>query len=119
MKNMIANKFDKVNPDAYNEADVDEFEYEDGDDTCDLNVTKLCDSCGECLELNKNDFRVVRIEGLAPRDFEVDEYLLDEETLNDDDNTEESAPLSIEYIEDIPKLREEYDKKIDKLLGRE
>jgi hypothetical protein len=106
MKNMKDNKFE-------------ETVYDDSDDTCDLNNTKLCDSCGECLELNQNDFRVVRIEGVAPRDFEVDEYILDEETLDKIDTIDEDDPLDVEYIEDIPELREEYDKKIDKLLGRE
>jgi hypothetical protein len=119
------NKFDRKDYDNFNgycsseDDDDDDYGYDNYDDACDLNSTKLCDSCGECLELNKNNFRIVRIEGVAPRDFEVDEYILDEETLDKDDNIYENNTLGVEYIEDIPELREEYDKKINKLLGRE
>lgn len=91
----------------------------DSDDTCDLNITKICNSCGECLELGKNDYRIVRVDGLAEEDIDIDEYILEDNTLNDDSNKEENDMLDEEYIEDIPELREEYDKKINKLLGRE
>jgi hypothetical protein len=117
MKNMVDNKFDKLNyNDGDGDDDDDDYDY-DNDEKCDLNVTKLCDSCGKCLELDKSDFRVVRIEGIAPRDLEIDEYILEEATL--DENIEEDNTFDALYIEDIPVLREEYDKEIDKLLGRE
>ncbi len=30
------------------------------DDTCDLDPNKICDSCGKCLEINKN-YKIIKI----------------------------------------------------------
>ena len=88
------------------------------DDTCDLNISKICDSCGKCLELDSVDFKIIRIEGLATEEIEVDDYILQEDTLNKDENYEENDLFDVEYIEDIPSLKDEYDKKLDELLHR-
>lgn len=99
-----------------NDNDFSEGNYiNTDDDTCDLNPSKICDSCGECLELDKNDFKVVRIDGIATDGIEIEDYLLEDKTLNENENDF----FDVQYIEDIPELKEEYDKKIDKLLGRE
>lgn len=90
----------------------------DDDDICDLNIFKTCDSCGECLDLDKTDFKIIKIEGLAPEGIEIDEYILQDETLSKDEDIESNDLLKVVYIEDIPKLKEEYDKKLDELLGR-
>lgn len=36
--------------------ELDEFD----DDTCDLDPTKICDSCGKCLETDKN-YKIIKI----------------------------------------------------------
>lgn len=87
-------------------------------DTCDLNIAKICDSCGKCLELDSVDFKIIRIDGLAPEGIEVDEYILQDETLNKDETLEENDLFDVEYIEDIPTLKEEYDKQLDEFLHR-
>lgn len=102
------------------------------DDTCDIYVSKLCDNCGECIGLGSSDYKVVRIEGIldgekALQEIDIDEYILEDITLDKlDDSSESDIDLSsdggsliVEYIEDIPMLKEEYEKKIDHLLGRE
>jgi Fe-S-cluster containining protein len=106
-----------------NNADVD------SDDMCDIYVSKVCDSCGDCLGLNGSDYRVVQIDGILKDgindEIDIDEYMLDDTTLNIDSDFEQGqdndniVDVKYEYIEDIPEVKEEYDKKIDTLLGRE
>ena len=104
-----------------NDADLDT----DADDMCDIYVSKVCDSCGECLGLNGSDYRVVQIDGILKDgvndEIDIDEYMLDDTTLDKDSDFEQDNVVDVDYefIEDIPEVREEYDKKIDTLLGRE
>lgn len=88
---------------------------------CDLDPTKLCDSCGKCLELEGMDYREITIDGIADEDdvedyiSEIDDVFVDEKLQKIfDDNCDED--IQIEYIEDIPELKKEYDKKIDDIL---
>lgn len=32
----------------------------DEDDSCDLDPTKICDSCGKCIEIDKN-YKIIKI----------------------------------------------------------
>lgn len=96
------------------------------DDICDLEPDKLCDSCGKCLEDAFQDYKVVRIDGLLNNDddeIELTDYLLEDETLAvspevDADQDVDDVMNKIDYIEDIPQIKEEYDRKINQLLGR-
>lgn len=89
------------------------------DDACDLNPEKICNSCGDCLGLNNNDFKVVRIDGLAPGEIELEDYILEDNTLGSSEGSKEDDDIDIEYIEDIPELKKKYDKEINEILGRE
>ena len=115
--NMNLNKANNENFDT--DADVDT------DDMCDIYVSKVCDSCGECLGLNGSDYKVIQIDGMLKDgvndEIDIDEYMLDDTTLDKDSDFEQDnvEDVDYEYIEDIPKVKEEYDKKIDTLLGRE
>lgn len=40
--------------------DVKEIIDEEIDDTCDLDPNKICDSCGKCLEEDKN-YKIIKI----------------------------------------------------------
>lgn len=88
---------------------------------CDLNPEKLCDNCGKCLEDNK-DYIEIKIDGILDNEEEISDYIYDEAIENMDDEFEyddEDAFNDSLYIEDIPELKEEYDKKINKILKRE
>ncbi|EYE88206.1 hypothetical protein Q428_09245 [Fervidicella metallireducens AeB] len=87
---------------------------------CDLDDKKICDSCGKCINLQNVDYKEIPIEGFLDDSLEVDEYLY-ETDLNDveqnDFDMEYSEELEeIEYIEDIPKLREEYERKMQEIF---
>lgn len=89
------------------------------DDICDLDPNKTCDDCMECLGINNSDYRIVQIDGVSSDINEVEEYDLENETLTNDPYHELNDTFDVEYIEDLPKLKEEYDKRIDELLGRD
>lgn len=94
---------------------------EDDDDNCDLDPSKLCDSCGKCLEDQTEDYKVVRIDGIVKDEkvgIDLDEYLLEDETLNDDTDNIDDVMFDVDYLEDIPELNKEYEEKVNKLLGR-
>jgi hypothetical protein len=91
----------------------------DNDDMCDLDSTKICDDCMECLGLNDSDYKVVQIDGLIDDLSDVEDYNMQNENIISDTYHELNDSFEVEYIEDLPDLKEEYDKKIDKLLGRE
>lgn len=94
----------------------------DSDDSCDLDSSKICDNCCKCVDdYQEKDYRVVRIDGIVKDEnpqIDWDEYILEDETLQSDSDASEDAMSDVEYIEDIPSLREEYDEKINKFLGR-
>lgn len=95
---------------------LDDF---DGDDICDLDPSKICDSCEKCLGLDVSDYRQVRLDGLIDELSEVEEYLLQDDTFNDLSDDDIIDSFEVDYIEDIPELKKEFDKKINELLGRE
>lgn len=37
-----------------------ELKVDDIDDTCDLDPRKICDSCGKCIETDKN-YKIIKI----------------------------------------------------------
>jgi hypothetical protein len=89
---------------------------------CDLDPNKLCDSCGKCLEADYGDYNELKLDGVIDDETEIDEYVYDAEieekcdTDNWDDKTE-SDGIKIEYIEDIPELKKEYDKILESILN--
>lgn len=93
------------------------------DDFCDLDPEKICDSCEKCLGLTNSDYRIVRVDGLMENEnyVDIDEYLSEDEIhdLDSEYDEAENDAFDVDYIEDIPELKEEYEKKINKILGRE
>jgi hypothetical protein len=84
---------------------------------CDLDPTKLCDSCGKCLELDDAEYKEVFIEGVLSSEDEADEYLGDSDSQPDDDTElKEDFEDGVEYIEDIPELKEKYDKQLQDIF---
>jgi hypothetical protein len=85
---------------------------------CDVDSTKICNSCGKCIELEGLDYERVIIEGLVENHEELDEYILDDDNLISDIIGDEDNEFAggFEYIEDIPELREEYEKRIEQIL---
>jgi hypothetical protein len=92
---------------------------DDNDDICDLDSTKICNDCMECLGLDHSDYKIVQIDGLIGDISDVEDYNFENENISNDTYLELNDTFEVEYIEDLPELKEEYDKKIDKLLGRE
>lgn len=82
---------------------------------CDLDPRKICDSCGKCLDLNDNDYIEIKINGLFENEEEDAEEYIEEETsiVKTQEENESSDWL---YIEDIPELKEKYDKQIEEIL---
>lgn len=56
------------------------YKYTD-DDYCDIYENKICDNCGECLEIDGIDTKAIKIEDIAKTQEENE--LLEEEFLND------------------------------------
>ena len=56
------------------------YKYTD-DDYCDIYVSKICDNCGKCLEIDGIDTKAIKIEDIAKTKEE--NKLLEEEFLND------------------------------------
>lgn len=90
------------------------------DNICDLDPRKLCDSCGKCLNMDNRDYFGIEIEDidLSEEDYNTDKEIAPEEIekwekLLNESNADE---IQLEYIEDIPELKEEYDKKIAEIL---
>lgn len=94
------------------------FDDFDGDDICDLDPSKMCDSCEKCLGLDISDYREIRLDGLINELSEVEEYILQDDTLSKSSDDDVVDSFEVQYIEDIPELKEEYDKKVNELLGR-
>lgn len=84
---------------------------------CDLDPNKLCDSCGKCIGLEgDSDYLEIDIDGVFDDEYEADEYIMDDKILNIKNNDSDEEGVVIEYIEDIPELKSEYDKKISEIL---
>lgn len=51
---------------------------------CDLDPSKICDNCGKCIGLDGSlGFRALKVDGIIREDMNPDDYLYDEETLDD------------------------------------
>lgn len=87
---------------------------------CDLDDKKICDSCGKCINLQDVDYKEIPIEGLLDDSFEIDEYLYESDLIdleqNDFDIDYGEDQEDVEYIEDIPRLRKEYERKIQEIF---
>lgn len=85
---------------------------------CDLDPNKLCDSCGKCIDLAEGiDYMEVDIDGVFDEDWEADEYITEESPSRAQfEESGEVEELEFDYIEDIPELKKEYDKKIYEIL---
>lgn len=84
---------------------------------CDLDPKKLCDSCGKCIGLEGDaDFLEVDIDGIFDDEYEADDYITEDKVLNQNASSDEDDVI-IEYIEDIPELKSEYDRKINEILN--
>lgn len=55
---------------------------------CDLDPTKICDNCGKCIGLDHGkdspEYRAIKVDGIIDETMDPNEYLYDEETLDDD-----------------------------------
>lgn len=85
---------------------------------CDLDPTKLCDSCGKCLELDDVEYKEVFIDGVLTSEEEANEYLYEDSELQTDDDEvlPEDFEGGVEYIEDIPELKEKYEKQLQEIF---
>lgn len=89
------------------------YDNYDMSDICDLDNNKICDNCGKCLGIDSLDYREVMIDGVVDNGLEVDEYILSEDTL--DSNLEDYDP-NVEFIEDIPEVKKEYEHKLSEIF---
>lgn len=95
---------------------------------CDLDPNKLCDSCGKCIGLEGDeetlsaDFLEIKIEGILDEETDGEDYVLDEDVLDEEkaieDESLSSSDMPYDFIEDIPKLKKEYDIKINEILNK-
>lgn len=57
---------------------------------CDLDPGKICDNCGKCIGLGGGEdapeYRALKVDGIITEDMNPDDYLYDEETLDDPDD---------------------------------
>jgi hypothetical protein len=83
---------------------------------CDMDSTKICNSCGKCIEFEGLDYGRVVIEGLVEEQEDLDDYILDDDNLSLGFDSDSILTEGFEYIEDIPELREEYEKRISEIL---
>ena len=74
------------------------------DDYCDLYEGKICDNCGDCLELEGIDVRAIRIEDIA-KTIEENEFLesemkkaLELARAEDDEKSEKEALTAEEFL---------------------
>ena len=55
---------------------------------CDLDPTKICDNCGKCIGLDQGkdspEYRAIKVDGIIDETMDPNDYLYDEETLDDD-----------------------------------
>jgi hypothetical protein len=86
-------------------------------DICDLDSNKSCDNCGKCIGLDGSDYSKVIIEGILDNEDEVEEYTLENNNLNSKTDIEVEIFNEYDYIEDIPELRDEYEKKVALILS--
>ena len=54
---------------------------------CDLDPNKICDNCGKCIGLDHTDkspeYRAIKVDGIIDETMDPNDYLYDEETLDD------------------------------------
>lgn len=84
------------------------MEFDKEMDMCDLDPSKICDSCEKCLGLDSKDYREIKIDGVVDQETaslnEFDEYnIFDLESASkyDKESTDE-----YEFIEDIDEIRD-------------
>lgn len=60
---------------------------------CDLDPTKVCDNCGKCIGLDHTDkspeYRAIKVDGIIDETMDPNDYLYDEETLDDSEEDED------------------------------
>lgn len=88
---------------------------------CDLDPNKLCDSCGKCIDMEDSDYTEIKLEGIIEEGLDPEDYIIEDISPEDLEKwkayeKEEDNECQWEYIEDIPELKEEYDKKIEEIL---
>lgn len=106
------------NHDAFNEMDI-----------CDLDRSKICDSCGKCLEINNDEYRKVLIDDIyESKEYEEEDDLENnlviseskEDFIFQDDykylDPCEDEDLNVEFIEDIEGLRDLLEDKNNQVL---
>lgn len=84
----------------------------DEEDRCDLDESKMCDSCSKCLEEGNNDYMEIKIEGVIKENEEIYREYEDFEVFH----KEKEEEREYEFIEDHDELREKYYKDIDEIL---
>ena len=82
---------------------------------CDIDPNKVCDSCGKCLGIDMADYKEVLVDGVVENNAEVDDYLYDE-VKSKDNGYDLKGDSNIEYIEDIPELKKEYERKLNEIM---
>lgn len=84
-------------------------------DICDLDSSKLCDNCGKCIGLDSADYGEIEIEGILDDEYQVDDYISSKEELDKlhrmDSNLKKERAGDYDFIEDIPELREKFNRK--------
>ena len=61
---------------AHHAQDCDCDDYDCGDDTCDLDPTKICDNCGQCLEfvnVDEKGYASIGIDGVSVEGVTLDD----------------------------------------------
>ncbi|MEF9934840.1 MAG: hypothetical protein RSA01_07370 [Clostridium sp.] len=84
------------------------MEFNNELDICDLDPSKICDSCEKCLGIDTKDYREIRIDGVVDEDTaslnEFDEYnIFNLEEVEEEDT---DATNEYEFIEDIEEIRD-------------
>lgn len=88
------------------------FDEEFEEDICDLDDTKMCDSCGKCLEEECNDYMEIKIEAVIKENEEIYKEYEDFEVFH----KEKEEERDYEFIEDHEKIREQYYKDMEAIL---
>lgn len=56
---------------------------------CDLDPSKICDNCGKCIGLDGSmEYRAIKVDGIIQEDMDPNDYLYDEETLDQSDSAD-------------------------------
>lgn len=90
--------------------------FSEENDICDLDDTKVCNSCEKCLGFSEDDYMEIKLDGLIKEDVYKDHE--DFEIFKKESTSEGEIEPDYEFIEDHEDLREEYYKNIEDILKK-